>query len=46
METGSQFKILIQQTGEAGDRTPATSSLQGEWFIHYTAVAPILLPYS
>ena len=30
----------IWQTGEDGEET-VTPGLQGEWFIHYTTVAPI-----
>ena len=41
MQTGPQLASLIPETGEAGDRSTGPG-LQGEWFIHYTTMAPVL----
>ena len=41
METGPQPKLSSDRLEKPGIE-PATSGLQGEWFIHYTMVASII----
>ena len=44
METETQLKVSFDKLVKPGIE-PATPSFKGEWFIHYTIVAPIFLLY-